>query len=449
MPKIPSTPISYADAWPILEHLGGPDTPREWQGSLPFTYHLGPGPVRVKLHLKQDYQYRTIWNVIGRIPGIQQPDQWVVAGNHRDAWVYGAVDPGSGTAAMLETVHGLGELLKSGWRPHRTIVFASWDAEEFGLIGSTEWGEQHASDLAHAIAYFNMDVAVAGPKFGASAVPSLKQFVRDVAKTVPAPNGAKVFDDWKNANQPNSEPVNSQETATSMHRPPAVETHPDVPVGDLGSGSDYAVFLQHLGIPSVDIGSTGPYGVYHSVFDNFNWFTKFGDPDFVYEQEMARVFGLEALRLADVDIIPYDYQEYGKEIEAYIRSAKTKAEATWVTQGPDFSPAIDAAHRFQEAGTQALARQRTWHGDAGKLNQALIETERALLIPEGLPNRPWYRHAIYAPGEYTGYAAVVIPGVNEAIDKRDAERTRSQLNSLAAALRRASKVLEDSTREGE
>jgi N-acetylated-alpha-linked acidic dipeptidase len=443
MPKIPSTPISYADAWPILEHLGGPDSPREWQGSLPFTYHLGPGPVKVKLHLKQDYQYRTIWNVTGRTSGQQEPNQWVVAGNHRDAWVYGAVDPGSGTAAMLEAVHGIGELLKSGWRPQRTIVFASWDAEEFGLIGSTEWGEQHESDLTQAIAYFNMDVAVSGPKFSASAVPSLKQFLRDVTKSVPAPNGGKVFDDWRNANKPDSEPVNPQETATSMQRPPAVQTHADVPVGDLGSGSDYAVFLQHLGIPSVDIGSTGPYGVYHSVFDNFNWFTRFGDPDFVYEQEMARVFGLETIRMADVDVLPYDFEEYGKEVEAYIHSAKTKAEANWGAQAPDFAPAIEAAHRFQEAGAQALVRQKSGHGETGKLNQALLETERALLIPEGLPNRPWYRHAIYAPGEYTGYAAVVIPGVNEAIDKRDAERTRSQLKSLAAALDRATKVLRE------
>jgi N-acetylated-alpha-linked acidic dipeptidase len=442
MPKIPTTPISYADAWPILEHLGGPDSPREWQGSLPFTYHVGPGPVTVKLHLKQDYQYRTIWNVLGRIPGKEEPDQWVVSGNHRDAWVYGAVDPGSGTAAMLEAVHGIGVLLKSGWRPKRTIVFASWDAEEYGLIGSTEWGEQHEPELAQAAAYFNMDVAVAGPKFGASAVPSLKQFLRDVTKVVPGPKGGTVFDDWRNTNKPDSEPVNPQETATSMQRPPAAQMHSDVSVGDLGSGSDYTVFLQHLGVPSADIGSTGPYGVYHSAFDDFNWFTKFGDPDFIYEQEMARVFGLETIRMADADVLPYDYEEYGKEIAAYINTAKARAETDLGTQAPNFEEAIDAASRFQRVGATILARQKALRGDAGTLNRALLEAERALLIPEGLPHRPWYHHAIYAPGEYTGYAAVVIPGVNEAIDKRDAERTRCQLDTLTAALDRATKVLE-------
>ena len=202
--KIPTTPISYADAWPILEHLGGPDSPRDWQGSLPFTYHVGPGPAKVKMHLKQDYQFRTIWDVIGRVRGSELPDEWVVAGNHRDAWVYGAVDPNSGTAAMLESVHGIGELLKSGWKPKRTIVFGSWDAEEEGLIGSTEWGEQHETELANAVAYFNMDVAVSGSKFGASSVPTLKQFIRDVTKVVPSPKGGMLYDEWQKSSQSGS-----------------------------------------------------------------------------------------------------------------------------------------------------------------------------------------------------------------------------------------------------
>ena len=206
LPKIPVTPISYADAWPILEHLAGPDSPRDWQGSLPFTYHLGPGPVKVHVQLKQDFQFRTIWDVIGRIPGSQWPDEWVVAGNHRDAWVYGAVDPNSGTAAMLEAVHGIGELLKAGWKPKRTLIFGSWDAEEEGLIGSTEWGEQHATELANAAAYFNVDVAVAGPKFGASSVPTLKQFIRDVSKAVPSPKGGTLYEVWKKASQEGEKP---------------------------------------------------------------------------------------------------------------------------------------------------------------------------------------------------------------------------------------------------
>jgi N-acetylated-alpha-linked acidic dipeptidase len=442
LPKIPSTPLSYGDIWPVLEHLGGPESPRDWQGALPFTYHVGPGPVRVKLHVKQDYQYRTIWNVIGRARGSDLPDEWVVAGNHRDAWVYGAVDPNSGTAAMLEAVHGVGELLQSGWKPKRSLVFASWDAEEEGLIGSTEWGEQHADELAQAAAYFNMDVAVSGPKFGASGVPSLKQFLREVTKSVPSPQGGSVYEAWRRTNQSGSETFNPQETSSSTFRPPAAQGPTDVSVGDLGSGSDYTVFLQHLGVPSTDVGSTGSYGVYHSVFDNFSWFKKFADPSFAYEQQMARVYGLEAVRMASADVLPYNYEEYGREVLAYLDAAKKKAESKFGPRAPDFSSALEAAKHFEEIGGRMLSKERKAPEDAGRLNRALRETERALLLPEGLPNRPWYKHAIFAPGQYTGYAAVVIPGVNEAIDAGDEERTRQQIAALTSALQRAAHVLE-------
>jgi N-acetylated-alpha-linked acidic dipeptidase len=442
LPKIPVTPLSYADASPILEHLGGPPSPREWQGALPFTYHVGPGPSKVKIHLKQDYQLRTIWDVIGKVPGTASPNEWVVAGNHRDAWVYGAVDPNSGTAAMLEAVHGIGELLKTGWKPKRTIVIGSWDAEEEGLIGSTEWGEDHAQELANADAYFNMDVAVSGPKFGASSVPSLKQFIREIAKAVPSPQGGTVYDAWKKTSQPNQQQFHPQETSTSTYQPPAAQVRGDVPVGDLGSGSDYTVFLQHLGVPSTDVGSTGDYGVYHSVFDNFAWFKKFGDPDFRYEQQMARVYGLEMVRMAGADVLPYDYENYGKEILAYLEAAKTKAKNRFGDKAPDLAAALDGARHLEQAGAKMLQKQRKFPGDPGRMNAALRDTERALLIPEGLPNRSWYRHAIYAPGQYTGYAAVVIPGVNEAIDRGDLGRTEQQIAVLAAALHRAAMVLE-------
>jgi N-acetylated-alpha-linked acidic dipeptidase len=443
MPKIPSTPLSYADARPILEYLGGPDSPREWQGSLPFTYHVGPGPVKVHMRLKQDYQFRTIWDVVGRVSGAELPDEWVIAGNHRDAWVYGAVDPNSGTVAMLESVHGVGALLKSGWRPKRTILFASWDAEEEGLIGSTEWAEQHEAELADAVAYFNTDVAVSGPKFNASAVPSLKQFLRDVTKAVPGAKGGTVYGGWKRSGPPEDETGSPQDAGPGASRPPAAQLTGDVAVGDLGSGSDYTAFLQHLGVPSADIGSTGPYGVYHSAFDDFAWFKKFADPDFLYEQQMARVLGLETIRMADADVLPFDYEEYGKEITAYIDAAKKRAETEFGAQAPSFAVADDAARRFEQAGAKILARQQKLPNDSDKLNQALRQAERALLIPEGLPNRPWYRHAIYAPGRYTGYAAVVIPGVNEAMGQHDLARTQEQLAALAAALNRAAKILEN------
>jgi N-acetylated-alpha-linked acidic dipeptidase len=443
MPKIPVTPLSYHDAWPILQHLGGPDSPREWQGALPFTYHVGPGPVRVKMHLKQDYQFRTLWDVIGRVRGSESPDEWVVAGNHRDAWVYGAVDPNSGTAAMLEAVHGVGELLKSGWKPKRTMIFASWDGEEEGLMGSTEWAEQHESELANAPAYFNVDVAVSGPKFGASAVPSLKQFLRDLTKAVPSPKGGTVYETWEKMDQPGAILAQSPtEAIGDGRRMPAASARADVPVGDLGSGSDYSAFQQHLGVPSTDIGSSGPYGVYHSTFDDFAWFKKFGDPDFLYEQEMARIFGLEALRMADADVLPYDYEEYGKEVAAYADAAAKRADNKFGNHVLDFSAVTLAAKHFQDAGAKILSKQRNPPRDPGRLNHALLGAERTLLVPEGLPRRPWFRHAIYAPGEYTGYAAVVIPGVNEALDKGDVERARQQLAVLAKALERAAKALE-------
>ena len=323
------------------------------------------------------------------------------------------------------------------------MIFASWDGEEEGLMGSTEWAEQHESELANAAAYFNMDVAVSGPKFGASAVPSLKQFLRDVAKAVPSPKGGTVYEAWQKVDHAGSLSVQSPAEANDDNRrAPAASVKGDVAVGDLGSGSDYSAFQQHLGVPSTDISSTGPYGVYHSVFDNFAWFTKFGDPDFVYEQQMARVFGLEALRMADADVLPYDYEEYGKEISAYLDTAKKRAEEKLGDRPVDFSAAIAAAKHFREAGGKIRSKQKNPPRDLLRLNQALRSGERALLLPEGLPHRPWFRHAIYAPGEYTGYAAVVIPGVNEALDKGDAERTRQQLAVLAAALERAAKVLE-------
>lgn len=439
MPKIPTTPISAADAAPILQNLAGPESPREWQGALPFTYHVGPG-VKVKMHLKQDYRYFTIWNVIGKIPGTKYPNEWVVVGNHRDAWVYGAVDPNSGTAAMLEAVHGIQELLHKGWKPERTIVFASWDAEEEGLIGSTEWGEDNEKELAHAVAYFNLDVAVTGPNFSAAAVPSLKGFVRDVTRFVPSPKGGTVYDVWKEQKLKQAE--RRTPDFTQGGRAPNARVENDVPVGDLGSGSDYSVFIQHLGIPSADMTSSGSYGVYHSTFDDFTWFKKFADPTFVYEQEMARVLGLEVLHMASADVLPYDYELYGKEIGAYIERAQEKSKSMLGSNAPNFDKAAAAAKRFTAAGTKMLAIQKNPPADSAKLNQALVGAERALLLEKGLPERPWFRHAIYAPGQYTGYAAVVIPGVNEAVDAKNAQRAAEQLEALTAALNRAAAVLE-------
>jgi N-acetylated-alpha-linked acidic dipeptidase len=429
-PSIISIPLSYHDAGPILQALKGPGVPQGWQGGLPFRYHLGPGGVTVHLVSDQDYQRRTIWNVIGTIQGSKQPDEWVITGNHRDAWVYGAVDPSSGTAALLEAVHGVGELLHKGWQPKRTIVFCSWDAEEQGLIGSTEWAEQHEAQLQHAVAYFNVDVGVSGPEFGASAVPSLKQFVREVTRSIPSPDGGTVYEKWKN----NHTPQNEQRTSNA---PPKSE---DPRIGDLGSGSDYTPFLQRMGVPSTDISSDGPYGVYHSAFDNYAWYTQNADPHFVYLQEMARVLGLETIRMADADVLPYNYPAYADEIISYLQSAQRKAAETSMNQ-LDFASALAAAGRFLSAAQLVYPAEIAASGDLERINTALRKTEAALLNQAGLPNRPWYRHTIYAPGEYTGYSAVVIPGVNEAIDANDLTRAQQQLATLSATLDRAANTL--------
>jgi len=431
-PHIISIPLSYQDAAPILRALKGPGVPQGWQGALPFRYHIGPGGVRVHLVSQQDYQLRTIWDVIGKVKGTEFPDDWVVVGNHRDAWVFGAVDPSSGTASMLEAVHGFGNLIHDGWRPKRTVVFCSWDAEEEGLIGSTEWVEQHAQALNRAVAYFNVDAGVSGPDFSAAAVPSLKQFVRDVTKSVPSPMSGTVFQEWR-ANRHNSEHRASNAPA---------QTGVEVPVNDLGSGSDFTPFLQHAGVPSVDVGSSGPYGVYHSAFDNYAWFVQNADPHFQYLQEIARVLGLEAIRMANTDVLPYDFVAYAREISSYIEAAKRKATDAGLTS-PNFTPAQAAATRFATAADRVHRLQLAPPADPAGLNTALRQTEAALLSPEGLPHRPWYQHTIFAPGEFTGYAAVVIPGVNEAIDSKDAILVSQQLDLLTQALDRAAQTLEN------
>jgi N-acetylated-alpha-linked acidic dipeptidase len=441
LPTIPSMPLSYRDAAPILENLGGPVAPREWQGALPFSYHVGGGGLtKVHMRLKMDYAQRTVWDVIGKITGSELPDEWVVAGNHRDAWVYGAVDPSSGTTAMLEAVHGIGGLLAQGWKPRRTVYFCSWDAEEEGLIGSTEWAEEHAKQLAHAVAYINTDASVSGVHFEASAVPSLKQFIREVTMEVASPKGGSVYEEWKK---------DLSDAAARRHPGKEFNDAPMVPlvgggevrVGDLGSGSDYTPFIQHLGVPSTDIGSTGPYGVYHSVFDNYSWFVMNADPTFVYEQQMARVFGLEVLHMADTDVLPYDYVTYARQIQTYLFGAQTRARDAGMTS-VDFDAALGAASRFAGEAMSVLTKQIAAKGDTSALNASLRAVESDLLAPEGLPGRPWFRHTIFAPGEYTGYAAVVVPGVNEAIDARDPVRAQAQMANVTAALVRASETLE-------
>lgn len=436
-PRVLATAMSYGDAAPILQRLTGPAVPHDWQGGLGFAYHAGPGPVRVHLTVEESYDLHTIWDVIGKIPGTGGDGQFVVAGNHRDAWVYGATDPNSGTASMLEAAHGLGEMLKAGWKPKRTIYLASWDAEEEGLIGSTEWGEQHAADMDRCVGYFNVDVSVTGPDFGASGVPSLRQFIRDITKEIPSARASgSVYDQWART----ADDAASRHGTGSGRRLPKPEAGEDVPVGDLGSGSDYSVFLQHLGVPSTDFGSGGPYGVYHSAFDDYAWYTKFADPDFTLLAQQAKVFGLQVVHMADADVLPYDYPTYAKEIGNYMDSAESDAKKHGVKL--DLLEARSALQDFTKAAGQAENAEKHPPANTDALNRALRQVELDFLSANGLPHRPWFRHVIYAPGEYTGYDAVTLPHVQDALDAHNAAQAQEGAAELAAALRKAAHTLE-------
>ncbi|HXZ13305.1 MAG TPA: M28 family metallopeptidase [Candidatus Sulfotelmatobacter sp.] len=436
---IPTMPINAQDADAILRGLGGPHVPKGWQGALPFTYHVGGGAAKAHMKLEMDYEQREIYDVIARLAGADD-DEWVVMGNHHDAWVYGAADPNSGTAVMLETAQALGELARGGWRPRRTIVMCHWDGEEFGLIGSTEWVEANRAELqAKAVAYINTDVGVNGPNFNAGATPSLKELVREAAREVQDPRGGRsVYDAWRErASRAKEEPSG---TARADAR---VETSGEVALAALGAGSDFCPFLDHAGIASLDMGFGGDYGVYHSMYDDFNWMKKFGDPTFEYHAALARVIGTIALRLDEADVLPFDYAAYAAEIAAAAQSLAERA-AQKGGEAASLEPVTKAAAQLSAAAWRArdaLAARGSLDALAPekqkRINRALASVEQALLAPEGLAGRPWFKHTIYAPGSYAGYAAVVMPGVAEALDRRDSATLARESAALAAALSRA------------
>jgi len=410
LPKIMSAPLSWRDARVILQALRGADAPANWQGGLPIKYRVGDGSTRVHLRVRMDNAIRPIWTVTARLTGDTFPDQFVIVGNHRDAWVYGGVDPSSGTASLMELARSLGALARQGVRPKRTIVFANWDAEEFTLTSSTEWGEQHARELGvRAVAYLNVDMATSGPDFNVSAVPALNHLVAQSARDV------------LDVKRPETELVTNR----------------------LGSGSDYTVFLNFLGVPIADLSFTGPYGVYHSVYDNHSWMNKFGDPGFRRHAAMARVWGVMALRLANADILPLDYRSTAARVREFI---KETTEAAAVADKAALRRAADAADRFAAAADQAgrridalLAGDPPAAAAATAMDAMLLRVERAFLEPAGIPNRPWYKHLLYAPKPT--YAAEVLPGVTEAIEAGDRRRLDEQVARLADALTRAAAIL--------
>ncbi|HYP01071.1 MAG TPA: M28 family metallopeptidase [Pyrinomonadaceae bacterium] len=458
IPRIPVQPISYGDARRLLEPLRGPVRPAGFQGGLPFAYHVG-GTQDVRVHLKteMDIQTRTIWNVIGRIEGAEEPDRWVVLGNHRDAWTFGAVDPNSGTTAMLELARGFGELLKTNWRPRRTIIFGSWDGEEQGLIGSTEWVEEYAAELREkGVAYLNMDSAVSGANFGASSVPTFWKLIRTAARDVRDPKtGKSVYQAWQDRSRESRPEAELTDAGAGTDAPIA-----EARIGALGSGSDYTPFLQHIGVTSLDMGFGGDYGVYHSAYDSFNWMSKFGDPGFTYHVAAAQIWGTLALRLANSHALPFDYTDYAAELRDFVNETQKTAARRKLADDFDAKALLDAvkdlgdeAARVQSRRNDLLAEieSRVRVGDTRpralmplkRINDSLIAAERALTDERGLRGRTWFRHQIYAPGLYTGYAAQPLPDLRQAIDDRNTVNAREAAVRITEAIRRAAKVLRD------
>lgn len=423
MPTVAAAPMSYKDARRLLEKMTGPAVPTEWQGGLPFTYHLGPTSDKLHLVIQNDKKVRSIWNVVGRLRGAERPDEWVILGNHRDAWVFGGVDPSSGSATLMETARAFGELKRSGWKPRRTLVFASWDAEEFTLTGSTEWGELEAERLqAGALAYLNVDSSASGRSFTAAAVPALANFLRAVARDVPDPSGGSIYDAWLRQ--------------TKAANEAGVTTR-------LGSGSDYTVFLNFLGVPVADLTFDGPYGVYHSIYDSFTWVDRVGDPGYYYHAAMGRYWAVAALQLSECDYVPLDYAAYAQEVQIYLDETETAARRLGVDV--DFGRARDAAKLWEKNGRTALevARKAVEAGDMARVervHRGLMKVERALLDPEGLAGRPWFKHLIYAPRPT--YKPLVLPALTEAIEARDQSRAKLEVERLTRALKRAASAIE-------
>ena len=418
LPKIPMMPLSSRDAAEILSRLGGRSVPDAgWQGlAVADTFRLGPGPVRVHLKIENTRERRTIRNVIATLRGSELPDKKILLSNHFDAWIYGGVDPSSGTASMLALARALGRLAAEGYRPRRTIVIGEWDAEEYTLTGSTEWGEQHEKDLRqNAAVCINVDASALGREFAASASPLLSRAVREVARDFPDPStpGKSLADTWR------------------------AQTSEDLPVAILGSGSDYTVFFNHLGIASVDLVFDGPYGVYHSVYDTHRWMATQGDPGFVYHAAMAKYAGMLALRFANADLLPFDAAVYGREVAKYAEELQSLPGAESLrpalkelaSRGRAWS---DAAAAAQKAMTARLA---VGEDEALRLRDAnawLLSLERSLIDPPGIPGRPWFRHLVYAP--LPSYEAETLPAVREAVESGAIESAGLQIQRLSERL---------------
>jgi N-acetylated-alpha-linked acidic dipeptidase len=470
--SIPTLPLSYGDAKPLLDALKGPVAPGEWRGALGLTYHVGPGPVKVHMSVKSNWDVKPIYNVIAKIPGAVYPDEWIIRGNHHDAWVNGAEDPISAQVSMIEEARALGQLLKQGWKPGRTIYYCAWDGEEPGLLGSTEWAEEHARELEdHAAVYVNTDSNSRG-YLAIEGSHTLQKFINGVARDIQDPE--KNISVWQRVWD---QRIRRAKTPAERQ---ALRSDPDLKIGALGSGSDYTVFLDHLGVASLMLsygGETNGAGIYHSIYDDFYWYTHFNDTKFVYGRALAQTVGTTVMRLADADILPLDYSEFtstvrtyvdqlkellqheqaeSKELDAEIKegvfTATSDPELTSVPPKPqDMPPFLNfapldngvaalelSAGRYQRALQAAESNGGTApaHASLARVNRRIIETERKLIRPQGLPGRAWYRHEIYAPGAYTGYDVKTLPAVREAIEQRQWDEAGKQIEIVG-------KILED------
>ncbi len=437
--KIPVLPISWGDALPILRNLGGPVAPEAWRGALPVTYHLGAGPARVHLKLAFDWQVRALYNVVARIPGSEFPDQWIVYGNHHDAWVNGASDPTSGNVSLMETARGFSELLKQGWRPKRTIVMASWDGEEWGLLGSTEWAEKHAAELREkAVVYINSDSTGKG-WLGASGSPSLQVLMTGVARDVLDPaSDATVLEALR---------TREIDQAKSDEAKKKIQARQGLELGALGSGSDYTVFLDFLNVASLNLGygGDGGGGVYHSIDDTFAWYTRFSDAEFAYGVTLSQTIGTTILRLADATVLPFQFTDYATTIGTYVDELeelrRNQPDAPPLDLKPlrDANAGLVAAAGAYEAALEGLGRVPAAtladrKDQLAALNQLLYTTERRLGYEKGLPRRGWFKHLIYAPGFYTGYGVKTLPGIREGIEERSWDEARAYVPIVAGAI---------------
>ena len=474
--KIPVLPISYADAQPLLTALSGPMSPPNWRGSLPISYHVGPGSAKVHLKVSFNWDIKPLYNVIARIRGAEQPDAWVIRGNHHDAWVNGAEDPTSGQIALLEEARALGELVKQGWRPKRTIIYCAWDGEEPMLLGSTEWAEAHDKELQeHAVAYINSDGNGRGT-LNIEGSHTLEHFINGVAADItdpetelPASQRARLVRISR------ANPEDRQE----------LRQRADVRIGALGSGSDYTAFIDHLGIASFNIayGGEDEGGIYHSIYDDFYWYTHFADTNFVYSRALSQTIGTAVMRLADSDLLPFEFNGLADTLRLYAKQLKKLADdmrdqviernkqidegvftATHDPRRPRIAPpkeevpphlnfapldnALDAlatsAQRYQSAIAQRATKPLS-SSTLLEVNRKLMATEQALTNSEGLPRRPWYKHMIYAPGVYSGYDAKTIPAVREAIEQKHWDEANSEIIRVAAAVEAESRLIQTST----